>query len=384
MLKLEAVEGVRKYTAQVDEISEANVCNFIVTPLLLAIGYRPEDISIQSHQKNSGKYPDYTILGNRVRDQDNISFPWFIEVKAQGSPLTSQDATQACNYAHSNGRRWTVLTNGLEWHLYDVNLNNVEPSDKVILKMGIAQEEFIDLLDILSYQSVSENLVENKIRLQTLKSEIRTSLRNPSSGIIRSIKYGLQHAEGLSCFTEQDIVRVMNSLLINNSQIIMNVNISDSTKSESTQADIPQYVTTQKPSDMQIIANPYLSQFPKGSIICPLSTTGNVTGMKPIFLVIGNEYRVKVTEWKQILKELLIWICENKKRPLDLGKYLLISPKTMKGYALKFPFNYRWDDKEVYIDTNKSAITIIKAMKDLCEIVGMKQDDITIGITSKQ
>lgn len=378
MVDVEEVERVRKYAAQVDEISEANVCHFIVTPLLLAAGYGPEDISIQSHQKNSGTYPDYTILGDRVRDQENISFPWFIEVKAQGVQLTPQAATQACNYAHSKGRRWTVLTNGLEWHLYDVNLNNVEPSDKVILKMRIAQEEFTDLLEILSYQSVPDNLVEAKIKLQPLKSELRTSLKSSTSGIIKTIAYALRSIPSLSEYTEEDIVTAIDSLFNNNSHINDDKIIADNKycihgKDGNSLNDERQMAVNSKE-----LSGKENDHFGGESRRCSLRDINNVTHSKPLRLEIGANYSMQVSEWTHLLKVLLIWICENKKKPTDLGEYLHHSSVKPSGKKMQSYIEYIWNGEEVYIDTNNRTEIKIEMMKQLCMDVGLDQTDVNI------
>ena len=89
--------------------NEANTCNRIILPLLLAAGYAQRDIESQMAD-GAGRFPDYTLLPNTV-------FTWYLEAKAWNVALNDIHARHSLSYAMVNGKRFVVLTNGQDWRL---------------------------------------------------------------------------------------------------------------------------------------------------------------------------------------------------------------------------------------------------------------------------
>src|SRR5438045_677499 len=91
--------------------SEGATCAWVMYPLLQAMGYAHQEILPQSSDA-TGLFPDFAVLPN----DPNC---WYVEAKAWNTTLKDSHAHQAISYAHGNGKRWVVLTNGRNWRLYD-------------------------------------------------------------------------------------------------------------------------------------------------------------------------------------------------------------------------------------------------------------------------
>lgn len=85
--------------------NEANTCDLVIRPLLLALGYSPREINREAHDQ-AGNRPDYsTIAGDRraAPTPPPLDIPDFIVPSA----AESQSNTRLRHLSHScDSRRW--------------------------------------------------------------------------------------------------------------------------------------------------------------------------------------------------------------------------------------------------------------------------------------
>lgn len=176
--------------AEAKRENESNTRMIIDKILMEVLGYKIEEI--KTEQKIQGKRADYVLS---VNDRDLI----VIELKRVGMPLRDKQAFQAVSYGAYSGIRWALLTNGLVWHLYRVQLcEKVDYSlvftldlrdglDKteshyfyLLSRHGMLRKGLLDKvwhkLNALSY----ENLV-NTVLTDEVITKIRTTLNKEST-----------------------------------------------------------------------------------------------------------------------------------------------------------------------------------------------------------
>ncbi len=150
----EELTRVREYLADTNKrpSNEANTCHWVILPLLRHCGYHFHRIDVQAHDA-AGKFPDFAIL-------PGTPYTWFLEAKAWQEKLADAHVIQAMNYAHTQGHRWVVLSNGREWRLYDDHVVEVQPADRLVLEARLEYNAEIErLLGALRKSSVqSEGL----------------------------------------------------------------------------------------------------------------------------------------------------------------------------------------------------------------------------------
>jgi predicted type IV restriction endonuclease len=155
-IKEELVEILRENEHDGVPENESNTCDHIILPLLREMGYLRRDIRSRAADA-AGKYPDYTIL-------PDTPHTWFLEAKGWKERLDSRDADQAINYAHRQGKRWVVLTNGRNWRLYDDHIQSVSNVERLVAEASIDnEEEFLDLLETLNKESIVSGAIERSV-----------------------------------------------------------------------------------------------------------------------------------------------------------------------------------------------------------------------------
>lgn len=134
---------------------ELDVQRLIIEPLLQWLGYDTFDFDVVKEQvsiKNSGQKAgqgraDYTI-------SHNGTIIMIIEAKALSESLESLHVKQVldyCNY-HKDTPRWGILTNGVEWHVYDTKAGGYV-EDRCILQINV--EEDLDVLKCLRLENIT-------------------------------------------------------------------------------------------------------------------------------------------------------------------------------------------------------------------------------------
>jgi len=103
-----------------------------------------------------GTYCDLAIKTNR-------GIEYLIEVKAIGLELNEKHLKQAVNYASREGIKWVVLTNGIKWEMYRVNLEGKVQSKRVFsidfTEINPKQKDQQELLFLLCKRGVQKDLI---------------------------------------------------------------------------------------------------------------------------------------------------------------------------------------------------------------------------------
>jgi hypothetical protein len=106
---------VRDYAEDEPEqhLSEASTRTFCILPVLHLLGYGGiVDLREEVRIPDTGKFLDYEL---RIDGRPVV----IVEAKPLGHALTSQDGGQCVEYASVWGVRWCLVTNGLDWEVFD-------------------------------------------------------------------------------------------------------------------------------------------------------------------------------------------------------------------------------------------------------------------------
>ena len=167
----------------------------IVTDMLEEIFGFDKYSEITREYSIQGTYCDLAIkTGKRIE--------YLIEVKAVGLNLNDKHLKQAVNYASREGIKWVVLTNGIQWEIHRVSLEDkvqnerlfafnfadINPRQKdqqellfLLCKRGV-QKDLID--DYYEYrQSVNRYTIGALLLTDSITSVVRRELRKLNPGI---------------------------------------------------------------------------------------------------------------------------------------------------------------------------------------------------------
>lgn len=154
------------------------------------------------------KYTDitreYAIKGTYVDLAVKIEgrLEYLIEVKAIGLDLRGNHLHQAVTYASKEGVRWVVLTNGLDWQIHRVFVDQQVTSDEVVsfkfTELSVRKASDIESLFLLCKRGLAKDLMQdffekqqacNKfvigalLRSEEVASVLRRTLRKMKPGI---------------------------------------------------------------------------------------------------------------------------------------------------------------------------------------------------------
>lgn len=199
-----ALEEARRYLGELPSPpNEANTCDWVIRPLLVALGYANHEIYAQSSDV-SNRFPDYTIL-------PNTDYTWYLEAKTWSAALESQHVDQAMNYAHSNGRRWVVLSNGQEWRLYDDRILG-KSADRLVATARLDDENGMkEFLSALSRDSMTSEQVDSFASERRLREYVTTAISDPGSLIVQAVLEVVRKSVQNLTVTPEAIVGILNA-----------------------------------------------------------------------------------------------------------------------------------------------------------------------------
>lgn len=170
---------------------EANTCNRVIFPVLLALGYDFVEIEAEGVDAAGGK-PDYALL-------PDTSYTWYLEAKAWKEALQEKHAVQAINYAHSAGARWVVLTNGRVWRLYDDSFTLCAPADRLVAEATVEDPGALEgFLLAIGRDSVVGRGIESYALASRLSAVLSRQLVDAGSPVIKALRGALKTEPGLS------------------------------------------------------------------------------------------------------------------------------------------------------------------------------------------
>ena len=131
---IETIKGrIQQYNPELRQ-SEALARYALIDPILCALGWDTADPAlVRPEYPVSRGQADYALLGT------NGSVTAFVEAKTLGRSLEQdQDIDQLVRYAFTDGIPYAVLTNGNDWHVYDLTIPGVAIKDRRMLELSIA------------------------------------------------------------------------------------------------------------------------------------------------------------------------------------------------------------------------------------------------------
>lgn len=341
--------------------NEAATCNWVILPILLAIGYSKTDIIPQ--MGNAGnQFPDYTLL-------PNTSNTWYLEAKDWKQNLDSipNAAIQALNYANTQGHRWVVLSNGREWILFDNHIQGVAVDERISARTDIKNPDFIDFISSLSKNSIQSGGLDSYSIKWRLQKILHQQLIIKDSYLVKAIQKVMKTETGLSNVQPTDITQYFAMLFEpENGNSVNQPPIHHVALTENTESRIYSLAELQ---DMGI----------------------QVRNHRVEELYLPDGKCLNTSRWCEAGVKIGEWIGNSNKLPtipfrgLPSGKrwFINTSPFHDDGQKIKHRI-LLIGDKQLYMDVNRNSENFIKCLCNLCDASGVPKTDIKIKLTSKE
>ena len=359
MLLSDELRRAREYLngANPPPSNEANTCNWVIWPLLLACGYLPYDIHAQGHDP-AGKIPDYTILPNSTHT-------WFLEAKTWQEDIKDAHIAQASNYANAQGKRWFVVTNGRDWRLYDDHITGVLPQDRLVAAARIdCDGELETLLDALSKNSVMTGNLKTFARKFRLNDILTQQMADARSEIFSAITSLIKRKPGLHDVTAAEIMAHFQKTATVSKPIL------------------PAAITTLLP--VTPIAAPTraaapATQFTNKDLSLPELKQANskIGGGKPVLLTLPDATTKSISNWRDMTMGIIEWLFEHDKQPAMpfAGQkggercFINVQPLHPNGWDMQHK-TLSVKGQAFYVSVNRSGPDFVRMLHALCLEVG--------------
>jgi len=111
-----ALDSVDSADGAATTLNETETRTHLIDPVLAALGYETLDqVRREVRLEASGQIVDYQL---HAGDQQVV-----VEAKASRVSLDAKEASQLVGYCAQEGVRWALLSNGLQWQIFDVELS---------------------------------------------------------------------------------------------------------------------------------------------------------------------------------------------------------------------------------------------------------------------
>lgn len=144
-------------SARERDINESDTVTIVIDMLYEIFGFDKYS-EITREYCIQGTYCDLAInSGEKIQ--------YLIEVKAIGLSLKDNHLKQAVNYASREGVKWVVLTNGIDWEIHRVTLNEKVQNELLfsfdLLEMNPRKKDQQDLLFLLCKRGVQKDFLDD-------------------------------------------------------------------------------------------------------------------------------------------------------------------------------------------------------------------------------
>jgi Type I restriction enzyme R protein N terminus (HSDR_N) len=202
-------ERLKSFLKSPRSLNEDGTRAFLIDKWLAALGYGDFDDVEHGSSISSGEVPDYVLYSNGRRVMA-------VEAKQIGYPLGAKEAAQIVKYGSVLGLRWGMLTDGRRLQLYDIPVEGLDPEDRLVLSVDLA--EFADREDFDTRIWPVANLL-SKNSMQTgdgleryaARELIRTLLTTERSAATMALKDELQRRRVL--LSPLEIVALVQELI---------------------------------------------------------------------------------------------------------------------------------------------------------------------------
>jgi hypothetical protein len=138
------------------DVSESDTVVIVADMLSGVLGYNKYQ-EITSEFAIRGTYVDLAVkVGNDIR--------FLVEVKAIGCELKDNHVKQAIDYGANQGVEWAVLTNGLQWRIYQILFK--QPIDKTLVfeadlsTLNLRDSDAVECLGTLSREGFTQSSMD--------------------------------------------------------------------------------------------------------------------------------------------------------------------------------------------------------------------------------
>ena len=137
------------------DINESDTVTIVTDILCEVFGYdRYDEITSEYAIRN-------TFCDLAVKIDDEVSY--LIEVKSISTDLRENHLRQAVNYGANEGIKWVILTNGILWQVYNIQLKKSVQHDKVFeinfKEISPRKKEVQELLYTLAKEGVTKDVI---------------------------------------------------------------------------------------------------------------------------------------------------------------------------------------------------------------------------------
>ena len=181
MLYVEKVLREEKYK----DINEAQTIDLVVSPVLrVYMGWdreNPEQVLREWNGKVVNDRVDFALF----KGEDERPYV-LMEVKRLRLRLDDKSIKQVLSYAYTEGVRWCILTNGVEWRLYDVYNTSKELGEKEVYRVDLDNGGKIEDLENMGInEDYEKRLKEKKVKevLSKLGGEGMIDIISSLSGV---------------------------------------------------------------------------------------------------------------------------------------------------------------------------------------------------------
>lgn len=351
--------------------NEAATCDWVIIPALRDVGYGTFDILPRATDLNS-QYPDYTVL-------PGTEFTWYLEAKSVGVALQDTHVTQALNYAHQNGKRWAVLTNGREWRLYDDRVDGIS-SDRLVLAASIKVDSDLEtLLHALGRDSVTSGGIERYAANSRLASELSAQLRDEGSDVVRAIWNVLKKRPGLGQLSRKSIVEHFGEATVPASISAPPALVSPKPVIPTLSVDAPQS------------GSEYTLEFLAKNADATIFRTSQVDGSRrssrrPCGVQCPGLFRAHVRKWWELATVIATWVVENRSStpvpfaPWNGCEYFINACAEHEKGPMRNPRELELGDRRLFVETHHSAGMLLEAIERLCRAAGVDPATITVTL----
>lgn len=169
-------------------LNESETRAHLIDPVVAALGYVTLDqVRREFKLEASGQFVDYLLFAGDTRI--------VIEAKPVGAELAPKDASQLVGYCAQEGVRWALLTNGVVWHVYDIEVKGNWQAKRVAEldlwsanKRGDLGETIATVWNFAREALLSgDEDLQAWARAERARTLLEGLLRNPASPVVHAV-----------------------------------------------------------------------------------------------------------------------------------------------------------------------------------------------------
>lgn len=362
-----AIDEAQKYLGEIPPPpNEANTCDWVIRPLLVSIGYLNHEIHAQSGDVAS-KFPDYTIL-----PQTNNT--WYLEAKSWSIGLDSIHVDQAMNYAHSNGQRWVVLSNGREWRLYDDRIPG-KSADRLVATSHLEDtQSMIRFLGAISRSSILAANVEDFANERRVKEYLTREITRADSPVIDAILKAVKNNLRVSNISGSVIVDILNA-----AQSAVVSDLAQIVSMPSNESSLPSPAGTT--SGQRKKGN--ISEFGRPTLTLAGFEAGTYQQIPGRCLCFPDQSKRQLKFWKDVLVSVASWLAESGRldtiMPIDLGGSTRFLMNTEPIHKNGVRFTEPYPAGLYFVETHYSAHDCVRHAQRLLTKCGVDLNHVSFG-----